>query len=45
MRPVPHKYENERILRARRYSRKDIQELSIPELMQCMTQWVAGQAR
>lgn len=37
--------ENERILKARGYSRKDIQELSIPELIQCMTQWVAGQAR
>jgi hypothetical protein len=38
-------WENERILKARGYSNKDIKELSIPELIQCMTQWVAGQAR
>jgi len=37
--------ENERRLKARGYSRKDIQELSIPDLIQCMTQRVAGQAR
>jgi hypothetical protein len=37
--------ENEALLKARGYSRKDIRELSIPELIQCMTQWVAGQAR
>nr|WP_315257603.1 hypothetical protein [uncultured Duganella sp.] len=37
-------WENERQLKARGYSRKDIQELSIPELIQCMTHWVANQS-
>ncbi|MRW83176.1 hypothetical protein GJ698_03610 [Pseudoduganella sp. FT26W] len=36
--------ENEAQLKTRGYSKQDLQELSIPELIQWMTWWVAGQA-